>query len=88
MKKTAKYFEKKLNETNPEGYKVRLLLDDENSCYFLMYNPNEKGLITGPPNILVCHKNKPDTVESYASFEFAEQVWKKQILKRAKELKK
>ena len=77
MTKSAEYFEKQLTKTNPDGYVVRLLLDDDECCYFLMYNPDHKGLILGPPNILVCYKDKPDIVESYASFEFAAEVYEK-----------
>ena len=86
MTKSAEYFEKQLTKTNPDGYKVRLLLDDDKCCYFLMYNPDDKGLILGPPNILVCYKDKPDIVESYASFEFAAEVYEK-AQKQAKKLK-
>lgn len=77
MTKSAEYFEKQLTKTSPDGYKVRLLLDDDKCCYFLSYNPDYKGLIMGPPNILVCYKDKPDIVESYASFEFAAEVYEK-----------
>lgn len=77
MTKSAEYFEKQLTKTNPDGYKVRLLLDDDKCCYFLMYNHDDKGLILGPPDILVCYKDKPDIVESYASFEFAAEVYEK-----------